>query len=112
MEAGARRRLSPGARARYPSFRSPTVDRVMVEERAAALGKRSLKKETKVLGLKLAVSMMDLTTLEGKDSPGKVRQMAFKARSPSADLSVPPCAAVCVYPKLVPVAKKALEGRP
>jgi deoxyribose-phosphate aldolase len=96
--------------ARYPSFESPTVDKVMVEERAAALGKRSLKKEAKVLGLKLAVSMMDLTTLEGKDSPGKVRQMSFKARSPSSDPSVPPCAAVCVYPKLVPVAKKALEG--
>ena len=102
--------LAGGRGSRYPSFESPTVDKVMVEERAAALGKRSLKKETKVLGLKLAVSMMDLTTLEGKDSPGKVRQMAFKARSPSPDLSVPPCAAVCVYPKLVPVAKKALEG--
>ncbi|MFS8069990.1 MAG: deoxyribose-phosphate aldolase [Byssovorax sp.] len=82
----------------------------MVEERAAALGKRSLKKETKVAGLKLAVSMMDLTTLEGKDSAGKVRQMSYKARAPSGDPSVPSCAAVCVYPKLVPIAKKALEG--
>ena len=107
---GAQVVLAGGRGARYPSFESPTVDKVMVEERAAALGKRSLKKEAKVLGLKLAVSMMDLTTLEGKDSPGKVRQMSFKARSPSADPSVPPCAAVCVYPKLVPVAKKALEG--
>ena len=96
--------------ARYPSFESPTVDKVMVEERAAALGKRSIKKETKVAGLKLAISMMDLTTLEGKDSAGKVRQMSHKARAPSADPSVPACAAVCVYPKLVPVAKKALEG--
>ena len=99
-----------GRGGRYPSFEAPTVDKVMVEERAAALGKRSLKKQTKVAGLKLAISMMDLTTLEGKDSAGKVRQMAQKARSPSADPSVPPCAAVCVYPNLVPVAKRALEG--
>jgi deoxyribose-phosphate aldolase len=69
--------------------------------------------------LKLAISMMDLTTLEGKDSAGKVRQMCQKARWPhlgqeggpgGAALEVPSCAAVCVYPKLVPVAKKALEG--
>ena len=102
--------LAGGRGARYPSFESPTVDKVMVEERAAALGKRSIKKETKVAGLKLAVSMMDLTTLEGKDSAGKVRQMSHKARAPSADPSIPACAAVCVYPKLVPIAKKALEG--
>ncbi len=102
--------LAGGRGARYPSFESPTVDKVMVEERAAALGKRSIKKETKVAGLKLAVSMMDLTTLEGKDSAGKVRQMSYKARAPSGDPSVPACAAVCVYPKLVPIAKKALEG--
>ena len=102
--------LAGGRGARYPSFESPTVDKVMVEERAAALGKRSIKKETKVAGLKLAVSMMDLTTLEGKDSAGKVRQMSYKARAPSGDPSVPSCAAVCVYPKLVPIAKKALEG--
>src|SRR6476469_2782495 len=86
-----------GARsARYPSFESPTVDKVMVEERAASFTKRSIKKETKVAGLKLAVSMVDLTTLEGKDSAGKVRQMSHKARSPSADPSIPSCAAVCV----------------
>jgi deoxyribose-phosphate aldolase len=88
----------------------PTVDKVMVEERAAALGKRSLKKEAKVFGLKLAISMMDLTTLEGKDTPGKVRQLAQKARWPHEDPSVPSCAAVCVYPNLVAVAKKALAG--
>ena len=102
--------LAGGRAARYPSFESPTVDKVMVEERAAALGKRSLKKQTKVAGLKLAISMMDLTTLEGKDSAGKVRQMAQKARFPGIDPSVPSCAAVCVYPNLVPVAKKALAG--
>src|SRR4051812_3758737 len=101
-----------GARAArtYPDFSAPSVDKVMVEERAAALGKRSIKKSAKVAGLKLAISMMDLTTLEGKDSAGKVSQMCMKARSPSADPSVPSCAAVCVYPKLVPVAKKALAG--
>jgi deoxyribose-phosphate aldolase len=96
--------------AHYPSFEAPSVDKVMVEERAASFTKRSIKKETKVAGLKLAISMMDLTTLEGKDSAGKVRQMSHKARFPSTDPTVPSCAAVCVYPKLVPVAKKALEG--
>lgn len=84
----------------------------MVEERAAALGKRSLKKEAKVAGLKLAISMMDLTTLEGKDSPGKVTQLCQKAMRPHERADVPPCAAVCVYPKLVPVAKRALAGSP
>jgi deoxyribose-phosphate aldolase len=94
----------------YPDFGCPTVDKVYVEERAAALAKRSLKKAAKVQGLKLAVSMMDLTTLEGKDSVGKVRQMCQKAMHPHEDPSVPACAAVCVYPNLVPTAKKALEG--
>ena len=102
--------LAAGRSGRYPSFESPSVDKVMVEERAASLAKRSLKKEAKVAGLKLSISMMDLTTLEGKDSAGKVRQMSYKARVPSADPSIPSCAAVCVYPKLVPIAKKALEG--
>jgi deoxyribose-phosphate aldolase len=105
-----------GASARpapYPLFYPPPppVDQVAVEERAAALGKRSLKKAAKVAGLKLAVRMMDLTTLEGKDTPGKVRQMCRKAISPlDSDGSIGPCAAVCVYPNLVPVAKQALAG--
>jgi deoxyribose-phosphate aldolase len=86
------------------------VDKVYVEERAAALGKRSIKKAAKIAGLKLAVSMMDLTTLEGKDTPGKVVQMCQKARWPHEREDIPSCAAVCVYPNLVPVAKKALEG--
>jgi deoxyribose-phosphate aldolase len=94
----------------YPDFSAPSVDKVMVEERAAALGKRSIKKQAKVAGLKLAVSMMDLTTLEGKDSPGKVRQLCQKARAPHESLEVPSVAAICVYPKLVPVAKAALQG--
>jgi len=97
----------------YPLFYPPPppVDQVAVEERAAALGKRSIKKAAKVAGLKLAVRMMDLTTLEGKDTPGKVRQMCAKALTPLAeDASIGPCAAVCVYPNLVAVAKQALAG--
>jgi deoxyribose-phosphate aldolase len=98
------------ARGPYPDFSAPTVDKVFVEERAAALGKRSIKKAAKIAGLKLAVSMMDLTTLEGKDSPGKVQAMCQKARWPHERSDIPSCGAVCVYPKLVPVAKRALEG--
>jgi deoxyribose-phosphate aldolase len=91
--------------------RSVSVDQVALEERAASLGKRSIKKATKVAGLRLAISMCDLTTLEGKDSPGKVRQMCAKAVRPDPeDLSVPPVAAVCVYPDLVTIAKRALSG--
>jgi deoxyribose-phosphate aldolase len=92
------------------AFACPPVDKVYVEERAASLGKRSIKKAAKVAGLKLAVSMIDLTTLEGKDSTGKVLQMCQKARWPHERGDVPSVAAVCVYPNLVPVAKKALEG--
>ncbi|EYF03439.1 deoxyribose-phosphate aldolase [Chondromyces apiculatus] len=103
--------MARGARSgQYPDFSAPAVDRVMVEERAAALGKRSLKKEAKVAGLKLAISMMDLTTLEGRDSSGKVLQLCQKAMRPHERADVPACAAVCVYPTLVPVAKKALAG--
>lgn len=94
----------------YPSFAAPNVDKVYVEERAAALGKRSIKKAAKVAGLKLSVSMIDLTTLEGKDSAGKVIALCNKARWPHERDDVPSCAAVCVYPNLVPVAKRALEG--
>ena len=91
--------------------RSVTVDQVALEERAASLGKRSIKKATKVAGIRLAISMCDLTTLEGKDSPGKIRQMCAKAVRPDpSDLSVPPVAAVCVYPDLVAIAKAALSG--
>ncbi|HEY7114079.1 MAG TPA: deoxyribose-phosphate aldolase [Thermoanaerobaculia bacterium] len=89
----------------------PRVDAVGVEERAAALGKRSIKKEAKRSGIRLAISMLDLTTLEGKDSEGKVRQLCRKAVRPlPADPTVPHVAAVCVYPNLVPVAKDALAG--
>jgi deoxyribose-phosphate aldolase len=93
------------------AVRSPAVDKVALEERAASLGKRSIKKETKVAGLRLAVSMCDLTTLEGKDSPGKVRQLCAKAVRPDPeDPSIPSVAAVCVYPDLVAAAKGALAG--
>ena len=95
-----------------PVVRVP-VDQIAVEERAASLGKRSLKKAAKVSGLRLAVRMMDLTTLEGKDTPGKVRALCNKAIRPlDSDPSIGPCAAVCVYPNFVSVAKAALAGTP
>jgi deoxyribose-phosphate aldolase len=93
------------------AVRSPAVDKVALEERAASLGKRSIKKETKVAGIRLAISMCDLTTLEGKDSPGKIRQICAKAIRPDPeDPSIPAVAAVCVYPDLVAEAKRALAG--
>ena len=87
------------------------VDAVAVEERAASLAKRSLKKESKVWGLKLAISMMDLTTLEGKDTPGKVHALCQKAMRPDpADPTLPHVGAVCVYPTMVPFVRQALKG--
>ncbi|HAF04045.1 MAG TPA: deoxyribose-phosphate aldolase, partial [Spartobacteria bacterium] len=87
----------------------PSVDQIMVEERAAAFAKRSIKTSAKLAGLKLAVSMMDLTTLEGKDTPGKIAFLCRKAMQPlDPRYEVPSCAAVCVYPNLVRVAKKFL----
>lgn len=87
------------------------IDKVGVEERVARLNKRSIKKESKVQGLKLALSMIDQTTLEGKDSEGKVIQMCQKARTPYAPMpDLPSVAAVCVYPNMVSIAKKTLRG--
>jgi deoxyribose-phosphate aldolase len=87
----------------------PTVDQIMVEERAAAFTKRSIKTSAKLAGLKLVVSMMDLTTLEGKDTPGKVAYLCRKALSPGdPKYQVPSCAAVCVYPNMVKYARKFL----
>src|SRR5580704_15240765 len=87
----------------------PTVDAVMVEERAASFGKRSIKTTSKLAGLKMAVSMCDLTTLEGKDTPGKVAYLCRKALQPAeARYAVPPCAAVCVYPNMTRHARKFL----
>jgi deoxyribose-phosphate aldolase len=84
---------------------------VGVEERAARFTKRSIKKESKVSGLKLALNMIDLTTLEGKDTPGKVQQLCYKAMHPHDALpGIPTVAAICVYPSMVKIAKKALEG--
>lgn len=88
-----------------------TIDQVMLEERAAAFTKRSIKAGAKLAGLKMIVSMMDLTTLEGKDTPGKVAYLCRKAIQPAdLHLGVPSCAAVCVYPNLVSAAKKCLSG--
>src|SRR5437870_6474408 len=90
---------------------SPTIDQVGVEERVERLQKRNIKKDSKVHALKLALSMIDLTTLEGADSPGKVKQMCYKAAHLHDTLpGVPKVAAVCVYPTLVRLAKKELEG--
>jgi deoxyribose-phosphate aldolase len=95
----------------YVHSAPPSVDQVSIEERVSALAKRSLKKQSKVTGLRLAISMMDLTTLEGKDTAGKVRGLCRKAMTPlDRDPSLPSCAAVCVYPNLVPIAKQALAG--
>ena len=93
------------------SFRAgvPAIDQVMVEERAASFTKRSIKTSTKLAGLKLAVSMMDLTTLEGKDTPGKVAYLCRKALQPiDPKYNVPSCGAVCVYPTMVRHARKFL----
>jgi deoxyribose-phosphate aldolase len=90
-------------------FSIPTVDAVMAEERAASFSKRSIKTSAKLAGLKMAVSMMDLTTLEGKDTPGKVAYLCRKALQPAEPkYGVPICAAVCVYPNMVKYARKFL----
>jgi deoxyribose-phosphate aldolase len=91
--------------------RLPHVDRVGVDERAAVLGKRSIKTTAKQQGIRLAVSTLDLTTLEGADTPGKVRHLCAKAVCPASTMpEIPSCAAVCVYPSLVGVARDALGG--
>lgn len=87
------------------------VDQVGVEERAASLAKRSIKRESKLWGLDLAIRMVDLTTLEGKDTPGKIRALAGKARRPDpTDPTIPSVAALCVYPNMIATAKAALAG--
>ena len=85
-----------------------TVDCVGVEERVAKYTTRSIKTVSKVQGLKLAVSMVDLTTLEGKDTPGKVASLCRKALQPHDDPAIPQVAAVCVYPAMVRHARRAL----
>ena len=87
------------------------VDAVALEERAASLAKRSIKKDAKVFALELAIRVTDLTTLEGADTPGKVAALSSKAIRPDpSDPSIPSCAAICVYPNLVPVARERLQG--
>jgi len=89
----------------------PTYDALGVAERVDRFCKRSVKNSTKIEGLKLALSMIDLTTLEGKDTPGKVRQLCYKAMHPHDKLeALPKVAAVCVYPTYVALAKKEVEG--
>ena len=92
-------------------FSSPTVDQVGVEERAAKFRTRSIKKDSKMQALRMALGLIDLTTLEGRDTAGKVRQMCYKAAHLHEELSdLPHVAAVCVYPAMVPVARKEVEG--
>lgn len=87
------------------------VDEVGVTERAASLSTRSVKRESKLAALEMAIRMCDLTTLEGRDTPGKTIQLAAKAVRPDpTDPTIPPVAALCVYPNMVPFAVQALEG--
>jgi deoxyribose-phosphate aldolase len=88
----------------------PGVDEVGARARAEALARRSVKADAKRFALDLAISMIDLTTLEGQDTPGKVRAMCAKARQPG--YGAPPVAAVCVYPDLVPLCVTAMAGSP
>jgi deoxyribose-phosphate aldolase len=91
--------------------RVTAVDQVGVEQRVDALKRRSIKKASKLWALDLAVRMMDLTTLEGKDTPGKIRALCVKAMHPKpGDPTIPSVAAICVYPSLVAEAKEALKG--
>jgi len=97
--------------ATLPSIPNIAVDAVMLEARAASLAKRSIKTTSKRAGIDLAIRCMDLTTLEGKDSEGRVRSLCAKAMTPRPGYpGVPSVAAVCVYPNLVAIAKDALRG--
>lgn len=90
---------------------SPTVDKIGVEERVLRFQTRSIKNESKRHGLRMALNMIDLTTLEGKDTPGKVKQMCYKAAHLHDQFpGLPTVAAVCVYPSMVAIAKKEVES--
>ena len=90
---------------------SPTIDKVGIEDRVARVTARSIKNEAKLQGLNLALSMIDLTTLEGLDTENKVRQMCYKARHLHDEYAgLPTVAAVCVYPNFVKTAAKELNG--
>lgn len=87
------------------------VDQVGVDDRLARITSRSIKKESKVQGLKMVLNMIDLTTLEGKDTEGKVKQLCYKAQHLADDIpDLPTVAAVCVYPSFVKTAKRYLQG--
>ncbi len=89
---------------------TPVVDKVGVEERVARFQTRSIKNEAKMQGLRMALNMIDLTTLEGKDTPNKVKQMCYKAlHLHDAYPGLPTVAAVCVYPSMVKIAKEAVK---
>ncbi len=94
-------------------FSRVLIDQTGIEERVARLNKRSIKKDSKLEGLKLAISLMDLTTLDARDTPARVRQLCAKAVRPHEAIpGLPSAAAVCVYPNLVSEAKKTLAGSP
>jgi deoxyribose-phosphate aldolase len=105
---------TPGISRRLHSIREavPTVDQVTIEERAGSFTRRSIKTSAKLAGLKMVISMMDLTTLEGKDTPGRVAHLCRKALQPAeAKYEAPACAAVCVYPNMVRHARRFLGER-
>jgi deoxyribose-phosphate aldolase len=113
-EIERRRRTKPVLDAREAGRivrRTTAVDRVALEERAASLAKRSIKRGSKLWALDLAIRSMDLTTLEGSDTPGKIVALCAKAVRPNPlDDSIPSVAALCLYPQLVPVAVGQLKG--
>jgi deoxyribose-phosphate aldolase len=113
-EIERRRRTRPVLDAREASRtvrRATPVDAVALEERAASLAKRSIKRESKLWALDLAIRSMDLTTLEGADTPGKIVALCAKAVRPNPlDDSIPSVAALCIYPQLVPIAVGQLKG--
>ena len=93
------------------TFVSPKVDKVGIEDRVNRITKRSIKKKAKLEGLKMALNMVDLTTLEGMDPPNKVTQMCYKAQHLHDEFpNLPTVAAVCVYPNFVKIAVEALKG--
>ena len=96
--------------ATYHPPQVPSVDEVAAKERASRLATRSIKTDAKVEGLKRLIAMLDLTTLEGADTPGKVRSLCQKARQPDPDRDYPSVGAVCVYPPMVSVAREEVAG--
>src|SRR5580658_8958180 len=111
MSATADTHLVAGTSLREFLHGLPGVDQVGAEARAAMLASRSIKTTAKQWALDLAISMIDLTTLEGQDTPGKVRALCAKGKQPDpADPTAPRVAAICVYPDLVRIAKHELAG--